>query len=165
MSTAAADVLMSSLAANGRLWLTRETAGAMEDIGRRIRDGDESGWRGDPSMALFYNQNTGNFEVWGYDRTGKEYLACVHPHLTLEIITKLREGDWQKHDVIQRVLDQNARMQADRDRADREKRAEIGDKLQWGIRQDFGAHLGGRKRFHAVTDEHRVKEAAGAACA
>lgn len=152
------DLLFSPLAANGRLWLTPETMGAMEDIGKRIRDGDESGWRGDPTMGLFYNQHTGNFEVWGADRRGEQYLACVHPHLTLEIIHKLREGDWQKNDVFQRVLDANAKLAADQAQADREKLQDIGDKLHWGIRQDFGAHLGGRKRFHAVTDEHRVKE-------
>ena len=36
--------------------------------------------------------------------------------------------------------------------------AAMGDKLQWAIRQDFGAHLGGRKRLHAVSEFHKAKE-------
>lgn len=157
------DILFSPLGASGRLWMTPETKGAMEDIGRRIRDGDESGWRGDPTMCLYLNQQTGHFEVWGIDRVGQEYMACSHPHLTIEIIHKLRDGDPQKNDVFQRVLDNNAKLAADRAQRDREKLADVADKLHWGIRQDFGPHLGGRKRLHAVTEtHHRVKEMAGA---
>lgn len=157
------EQLLSELRANGQLWMTPADMGAMLDIDRRIKDGDESGWRGDPSMGLFYNQQLERFEVWGFDRSGKEYLAAAHDKLDITLVHKLRDGDPRKHDVFQRVIDNNLKVQAEQAKADAEKLAEVADKLQWGIRQDFGQHFGGRKRFHAVTDEHKIKEKADAA--
>ena len=152
------DRLLSRLEANGTLWMTPASIGAMQDLDRRIKDGDESGWRGDPSMGLFYNQVLNRFEVWGFDKAGKEYLAAANDHMDVRIIEQLRNGDPRLHDVFQEVLDKNAKLAADRETADREKRLEVADKLAWGIRQDFGQHLGGRKFMHAVTDEHKLKE-------
>ena len=123
------DRLISRLEANGQLWMTPASIGAMLDIDRRIKDGDESGWKGDPSMGLFYNQQLARFEVWGFDRAGKEYLACAHDHLTVEIIHKLRDGDPAKNDVFQRVIDNNLKVEADRKAKERDKLGEVSDKL------------------------------------
>lgn len=152
------DRLLSRFEANGTLWMTPAAIGAMQGIDRRIKDGDESGWRGDPSMGLFYNQQLHRFEVWGFDAQNKEYLAAANDNLDVRIIEQLRNGDPRLHDVFQEVLDKNARLVADREAAEKEQRAAIADKLAWGIRQDFGQHLGGRKLMHAITDEHKVKE-------
>jgi hypothetical protein len=150
--------LISRLNANGQLWMTPASIGAMLDIDRRIKDGDESGWRGDPSMGLFYNQLLHRFEVWGIDSAGKEYLAAANEHLDVRIIEQLRNGDPRLHDVFQEVIDKNMRVKAAAEQAERERVASMADKLAWGIRQDFGQHLGGRKRMHAVTDGHKIKE-------
>jgi len=139
--------------------MTPAAIGAMLDIDRRIKDGDESGWRGDPSMGLFYNQHLARFEVWGLDVRGKEYLAAANDNLDVRIIEQLRLGH-PENDPFQRVLDNNARIKADAEKAERERVAELGDKLAWGIRQDFGQHLGGKKIMHAVTEGHKIKEQA-----
>ena len=146
------STMISNLEANGHLMLTTAQIGDLMDIDRRIKQGDESGWRGDPTMGVFINRFTGQFEVWGVDRGGNEYLAAAHDKLDHTLLIKLREGDPTKHDVIQRVLDKNQRLRDEREARDRERIAEVADKLQWGIRQDFGQHLGGRKRMHFVSD-------------
>lgn len=154
--------LLSELRANGQLWMTPADMGAMLDIDRRIKDGDESGWRGDPSMGLFYNQVLERFEVWGFDRAGKEYLAAAHDKLDITLVHKLRDGDPRKNDVFQRVIDNNMRLEQERARKDAERLAVVGDKLAWGIRQDFGQHLGGRKTMHAIPTVPKMKEKADA---
>ena len=140
------DTMISTLESNGVLMLDTAQIGDLQDIDKRVKFGDESGWRGDPTMAVFINRFTGEFEVWGVDRAGQQYKACSHHKLNTEIITKLREGDPQRNDVFQRVLDHNARVQAEKKRKDFEKFSEVAEKLQWGIRQDFAQHLGGRGR-------------------
>jgi len=150
---------MSRFAANGTLWMTPATIGALLDIDRRVKDGDESGWRGDPTMGLFYNQQLARFEVWGLDVTGKEYLAAANENLDVRIIEQLRNGA-PENDPFQRVIDNNLRIKAEAEKAERERVAALADKLAWGIRQDFGQHLGGKKIMHAVTEDHKIKETA-----
>jgi len=140
------DTMLSSLEANGVLHLSMAQIGDLMDLDRRVKEGDECGWRGDPTMGIFINRFTGEFEVWGVDRGGNQYKAASHHKLDHTLLIKLREGDPTKHDVFQRVLDANEKLKADRDQANREKAAEVADKLAWGIRQDFSQHLGGRRR-------------------
>jgi len=144
--------LITASDATGHIPLTLAQVGDLFDIDRRIKDGDESGWRGDPTMGIFVNAFTGEFEVWGIDRTGKEYKAASHHTLDHTLIIKLRDTDPRKHDVFQEVLDHNAKVKAEQKRKDDEKLAEVGDKLQWAIRQDFAQHLGGRRTQWSVKD-------------
>lgn len=137
------DSMLSHLEANGVMWVPTD----LFDIDRRIKNGDESGWRGDPTMGLFYNPHLHRFEVWGIDRGGNQYLAASHHELSVEIVHKLRNGDPTRNDPWQQVLDHNAKVKAEMQQKDREKRAELADKLAWGIRQDFGHLYGGRKRI------------------
>ena len=137
------DSMLSHLEANGVLHLTLAQIGDLNDIDHRVKYGDESGWRGDPSMGIFINQFTGEFEVWGIDRGGNEYKACSHHKLDHTILIKLREGDPQRNDVWQKVLDHNAKLDADRKSAAREQLEEVGEKMQWALRRDFAAHMGG----------------------
>ena len=142
----ALDSMISQLEANGVIHMSVAMLGDMHDIDQRIKYGDESGWRGDPSMGLFVNAITGHFEVWGIDRGGNGYLAASHDKLDHTLLIKLREGDPTRNDAFQRVLDHNAKVEADKKAAAREKLEEAGDKLQWAIRQDFSQHMGGRRR-------------------
>ena len=142
--------MISHLQATGHLTLPMAMVGDLCDIDARIKNGDESGWRGDPSMGVFLNAGNGQFEVWGVDRGGNEYLAASHDRLDHTLLVKLREGDPTRHDVIQRVLDANAKLEADRQATDRDAFGEVAEKIQWGIRQDFAQHLGGRGGIHAV---------------
>lgn len=147
--TSMSPYMVSALEASGVMWVDS----SLYDIDRRIKDGDESGWRGDPTMGLFFNPHTRQFEVWGIDRAGKEYKAATHHELSVEIIHKLRNGDPTRNDVFQQVLDHNAKVEADAKQKDREARAEVFDKLAWGIRKDFGHLAGGTRRQHAIPDK------------
>jgi hypothetical protein len=138
--------------ANGSVIMTVQQMGDLYDIDRRIKEGDESGWRGDPTMGVFFNRITNNYEVWGVDRAGNDYIAASHHKLDHTLLIKLRDGDPRKHDVFQRVLDHNAKLVADRDAADREKRAELADKMAWAIRRDFATHMGGGRRTHSIPE-------------
>lgn len=117
------------------------------DIDRRIKEGDESGWRGDPSMFLMLNPRNGMFEVWGIDRGGNQYLACSHHACDHTLLRKLVAGDPQRHDVINETLKANAKAKADRDAADRDKALVVADKLGHAIRADAG-----EKRTHGLYD-------------
>lgn len=145
------DTMISTLEANGRMEMPIPMYNELQDIDRRIKYGDESGWRGDPTMGVFFNQVKKRFEVWGLDGRGNEYEAASSDTLSTNLIVKLREGDWQRHDVHQRVLDANAKLASDRQAADSEARREVGEKLQWAIRRDFATHLGGRGGVHSIS--------------
>lgn len=131
---------------NGRVWIESDVF----DIDRRIKEGDESGWRGDPTMFLQWNIETRMFEVWGSDARGTRYLACSHHECNHVLLQKLVAGDPRRHDVIQEVLDANERAKVEREAEHREKRMEAHEKLQWGIRQDFGHLLGGKQGVHSM---------------
>lgn len=129
-----------------RVWVTTDVL----DINRRVQEGDESGWRGDPSMFLMWNPETDEFEVWGTDRAGVQYLAASHHRCDHTLIQKLIAGDPQKNDVIGRVMANNARLEKERSDAERDKRLEIADKLGFAIRSDLGHLYGGRNRKQSL---------------
>lgn len=121
------------------------------DIARRIREGDESGWRGDPTASILFNPLTQHFEVWLIDDHNTPYIACSSPKCDHSLIVKLIEGDWQKgKKLLEEIQKKNqaahdARLSADRDRAE-----EIADKMHHAIIKDLGHHLGGTKRMHSM---------------
>lgn len=133
--------MISVLEATGHVPMPVAMVGDMLDLDRRIKYGDESGWRGDESMGIFLNKHTGWWEVWGVDRAGNQYLAASHHQLDHTLLIKLREGDPQKHDVIDRVLKVNqARRDAEKQQQD-EQFAEIAAKVQHAINKEFhGRH-------------------------
>lgn len=120
------------------------------DIDHRIKFGDESGWRGDPSMGLYWNQGTQEYEVVGIDRSGQQYLAASHHTCDHTLLLKLVAGDPTKHDVPAEILARNAKRKADEEAAIREEQREIADKMHFAAKQDLGQHLGGRKRLYTV---------------
>lgn len=139
--------MISKLEANGVVWLPTAMVADIQDLDERIKYGDESGWRGDPSMGIFLNRQAERFEVWGIDRSGRQYMAASHDRLDDGwIILKLLAGDPYRHDVFQETLDHNAKVRADNKAKDAEAFREVGDKLHWALRKDLG--LG--DRLHAV---------------
>jgi hypothetical protein len=153
--------LISQSEANGAVLMTTQQIGDLFDIDRRIKEGDESGWRGDPSMGVFFNRITHCYEVWGIDRAGNDYLAASHDKLDHTLLIKLREGDPRKHDVFQRVMDHNEKLKADQAAADHEKLGAMAEKMAWAIRRDFAAHMGGGKRQHSIPAVPYKQEVAG----
>ena len=129
-----------------RMWVDA----SVFDIDRRIKEGDESGWRGDPTMDLMFNPANRMFEVWGTDLAGTRYLAASHHRADHTLIQKLILGDPQKFDVIAGVLETNRRIAEQREAAEREQRMEAHEKLQWAIRRDFAQHFGGKGSVHSV---------------
>lgn len=125
-----------------------EVTSDVYDIARRIREGDESGWRGDPSAALMFNQWTNKFEVWMEDGMKQPYIAATSDRCDHSLILKLIEGDWQKGRRLLEELQKKNRAahQAQLD-ADEDKRREMADKLHWAIIKDVG-HLEGGNRRH-----------------
>lgn len=139
------DTTLSALEATGHVWMTVADRDHMLDIDNRIKFGDETGWLGDPSFYLCFAQQTGQFEVWGTDRAGRDYRVLTADELDHRIIIRLRENDPRKGaDAWQKVLDKNAKLEADNAAKDHEKFAQVADKLAWGIRQDFGHLMGGK---------------------
>lgn len=132
------STMISHLERNGVLELPIAMVGDLMDIDRRVKHGDAVyGWRGDETMGVFLNALTREFEIWGIDRQGKEYLAASHHTLDQTLIRKLAEGDPRYHDQFQRVLDHNAKLVADRKARDRDEFNVVGDKIRWAIRREF----------------------------
>lgn len=129
-----------------RVWID----GSVLDIDRRIKEGDESGWRGDPSMFLMFNPQNDMFEVWGIDRGGNQYMAAAHHRCDHTLLQKLVAGDPTKNDVIGRVLADNAKLKKEQETKEREQRLEVADRLGHAIRQDVGHLFGGRKHTHSM---------------
>jgi hypothetical protein len=155
--------MLSSLEANGVIWITQSQIGDLMDIDRRAKFGDESGWRGDPSFCVCINNdpasgNFGWFEVWGTDARGEHYKAASNPKLGIELIHQLRNGDPQKHDVFSEVMARNARLVADKKAADRDRLGEIAEHMQWAIRRDFHTELGTSSK----ADVHAIPRKVGA---
>lgn len=138
-----------------RMWVDA----SVFDIDRRIKEGDESGWRGDPTMDLMFNPATRMFEVWGTDLGGNRYMAASHHRADHTLLMKLVNGDPQRFDVVAGVLETNRRLAEAREAAEKEQRMEAHHKLQWAIRRDFGHLMGGRKAVHSMYDgSTRTKE-------
>lgn len=142
--------MLSGLEANGHVELPMAMLGDLLDIDRRAKYGDESGWRGDPTMHVCFNTETHNFEIWALDNREQPYMACSHDKLNLELIRKLVAGDPRKGDVGQRVLDHNAKVRADQEAQERDRFMEFGEKAQWAIRRDMATHFGGRGAVHSI---------------
>jgi hypothetical protein len=117
------------------------------DIARRIREGDESGWRGDPTAALMFNQFTNKFEVWMEDGMRQPYIAATSDRCDHTLLVKLVEGDWQKgKQLLEELQKKNHQAHAARLDAQADQRAELADKLHWAIMKDVGHLEGGTHR-------------------
>jgi hypothetical protein len=122
------------------------------DIARRIREGDESGWRGDPSASLMHNPFSNMFEVWMIDGMNTPYIAATSHRCDHSLLLKLIEGDWQKgKQLLEAIQKKNHDIHQAKIDAEEDKRLEIADKIHWALMKDIGHHEGGTHRhtsFH-----------------
>jgi hypothetical protein len=123
------------------------------NIAERIRKGDESGWRGDPTASILFNPLTQHFEVWLIDGQNTPYIACSSPRCDHSLIVKLIEGDWQKgHRLIEDIQKKNRAARAAEDSAQRDKAEELADKMHFAIIKDIGHLEGGTKRQYSMNN-------------
>jgi hypothetical protein len=123
------------------------------NISERIRKGDESGWRGDPTASILFNPLTQHFEVWLIDGQNTPYIACSSPRCDHSLIVKLIEGDWQKgHRLIEDIQKKNRAARAAEDSAQRDKAEELADKMHFAIIKDIGHLEGGTKRQYSMNN-------------
>jgi hypothetical protein len=124
------------------------------DIARRVREGDESGWRGDPNASLMFNPLTQQFEVWMVDGLNQPYIACSSSRCDHSLILKLIEGDWQKgHKLLEDIQKKNHAAQQAKEDAKRDKTQELADKLHWALIKDIGHLEGGTKRMYSMNEK------------
>ncbi|CAB4183184.1 hypothetical protein UFOVP1083_39 [uncultured Caudovirales phage] len=133
-----------------------EISSDVYDIARRVREGDESGWRGDPTASILLNPMTEHFEVWMIDDQNTPYIACSSPRCDHSLILKLIEGDWRKgHKLLEEIQKKNHAAKKAEEDAKKEQSAEIADKMHWAILKDLG-HLEGGTHRH--TSFHQGKK-------
>ena len=126
------------------------------DISRRIREGDESGWRGDPTASVMFNPLTQQFEVWLIDDHNTPYIACSAPRCDHSLIVKLIEGDWQKgKKLLEEIQKKNRQAQEARLSADRDRAEEIADKMHFAIIKDLGHLEGGTRRQYSMNSNKK----------
>lgn len=117
------------------------------DIARRIREGDESGWRGDPSASLMHNPFSNQFEVWMVDGMNQPYIAATSTKCDHSLLIKLTEGDWQKgKQLLEAMQKKNRDIHQSKIDAEEDTRMEIADKLHWALMKDVGHLEGGTHR-------------------
>lgn len=122
------------------------------DIARRVREGDESGWRGDPTASILFNPMTQHFEVWMIDAQNTPYIACSGPRCDHSLIVKLIEGDWQKgRRLLEEIQKKNRDAREAENLALRDKAEEIADKMHFAILKDLGHLEGGTRRQHSMS--------------
>lgn len=120
------------------------------NISERIRKGDESGWRGDPSASVMFNPMTQQFEVWLVDDQNTPYIACSGPRCDHSLIVKLIEGDWQKGKRLLEEIQKKNREARDREMSlQRDMSEELADKMHYAIIKDMGHLEGGTRRQHS----------------
>lgn len=126
------------------------------DVARRIQEGDEL-WRGDPTMILCWNEMSEQYEVIGHDAKGNPYIALTSDTCDARILVALTESDWQRGSraMIDRLVKAEEKAGRDLDRARRDANREIADKVAWGIRRAFAAHLGGRSTTYSMNSGRR----------
>lgn len=124
------------------------------DIARRVREGDESGWRGDPTASVMFNPVTNHFEVWMIDETNTPYIACSNQRCDHTLIMKLIEGDWQKgRRLLEEIQKKNRTAHAAKLSEDRDRAEEIADKMHWAIIRDLGHLEGGTRRQYSFNEK------------
>jgi len=144
-----ASELLSQHIPNADAWA--EISTDVFDIARRIREGDESGWRGDPTASIMFNPITNHFEVWMVDGLNQPYIACSSSRCDHSLIVKLIEGDWQKGKRLHEdLMKKNRAIKDAHETAEKEKRLELADKLHWALIKDLGHLDGGNRRQYSM---------------
>ena len=123
------------------------------DIGRRIQQGDEL-WRGDPTMELYWNPFTSQYQVIGLDGRGEPYIVLSADECDQRILIRLTESDWATGDRARQMIDAMVKAHEKHDNeldaATADFHGELAEKLQWGIRRAFAGHLGGKSHQYSM---------------
>lgn len=122
-------------------------------IAERVRQGDPvAGWRGDPTMDTYLDEEAGLALVYGFDRAGNRYIAASTPVTGAgwrhELLRKLRDGDWQRPDTVDRVMKKLEGEQAARDAVVDDALDEKAERLAWALKRDAGYMTGLSKEFY-----------------
>lgn len=125
-------------------------------IAERVKFGDPVvGWRGDPQADTYLDPNTGQVAVYTFDGHGNRYCATVldinraGEGWRHELLRRLRDGDWQRDDVVERRMEELMAPVKAKEAAHREKAEQAAEKLAWALKRDLG-HLysGTTKEYH-----------------
>jgi len=116
----------------------------VHNVAEAVQRGDSAtGWRGDPGMDTHMGVD-GTVAVYAFDRDGNRYRAAVvdarNPGWRYELLTRLRDGDWQRGDQFDRLDALNRARDLETSKALQEKKDEMAERLAWGIKRDLG-HL------------------------
>lgn len=123
------------------------------DIARAVALGDATvGWRGDDTMACYLGHD-GTVAVYAFDARGERYLAAVVDTAVAgwrhELLARLRDGDWQRGDLFDRIDAANQKLDAERDRQLSDRKDEVAEKLAAALHRDAGhLYAGTTKRYH-----------------
>lgn len=130
--------------------------GAVEDIGRRLTQGDPTlGWDGSPDLSIHVLAPVGApydehgrprphiFEVRGIDARGQEYVALRWPRCDASLIRRLVEIDNRRSSAFERSRKAHERMQREKEHRMAEHRGETVEKLAWALKRDLGHQHGG----------------------
>lgn len=122
-------------------------------INERVRLGDPvAGWRGDPEMLVYLDEDTQMCNVVATDARGDRYVAAstsvVDPGWRHDLLCRLRDGDWRRSDVVARQSAKVDAAQAVADMKVEEELDEHAEKLAWALRRDAGHAVGLSKEFY-----------------
>lgn len=121
-------------------------------LNERVRLGDSTvGWRGDANMLVMADEAEQRVCVLAVDERGDRYIAAsVYPLVDKgwqhSLLRKLRDGDWQREDSVDRLM---ATLQAPHDAADArvdDINNERAEKVAWALKRDLGHLHGGTTR-------------------
>lgn len=116
------------------------------------------GWQGDGRLAVYSFPRKRMFILVRLERDG-EYRRVremptdrpLSPRAVGELCRWLVERDPKKgFDLVKYLDEHNAAVDREREREADEWRADKADKLAWALKQDLGAHLGGKRFEHPV---------------
>lgn len=120
--------------------------GEVQDLVALVRLGaPRLGWEGDPDLEVGFDTITGLFEAWGTDLRGTPYRAA-HAETVEGLIRALVRNDNRRGNVVESLIEEQTKAEAERDRAHDDHFAEVGDKLHWALTRDIGQHYGGNTR-------------------
>ena len=130
-------------------------AGHQGNIAQLVKYGDPLvGWRGDPTMDTYLDENTGQVEVHAFDSHGERYCACTvnaatDPGWRHTLLRQLTEWDPRRVNVVDKFSQEQEARAAAKKRADRNVIEERADKLAWALRRDIGHDVDGlSKEFY-----------------
>lgn len=121
------------------------------DIVDRVHQGDPTvGWRGDPSVDVYTDDQSQTAAAYGFDRSGHRYLMCVvniGPGWQHEMLRRLRDGDWQNDDQYERIVRANRQVDEANDYAREQRIGEASEHAAFTLKRLLGSDIGGLSKW------------------